>query len=95
MSMRSSDWLWLTVRVFGLFFLAKAAIALPAIPVNAIMLHSNMVLLEAGGPEAEGPTDINKLHKQTQNYLASALVTEISRFLFYGAIGLYLCIGGR
>jgi len=89
MNTRSSDLLWLAIRILGLFFLARSLMALPAVPTNVIVLRS---------VSSEVQTDIedmDSISRKIEEYAVANLVEAGVKFLLFGVVGLYLCRRGR
>ena len=88
--MNKSDCLWVMLRFFGLYFLAKAIIALPAILVSVLLVFpaSNTM-----GTTAEGTID--QIARTVSNASWTSLVSSMCKFVLFSAIGLYLARQGK
>ena len=89
--MNRSEWLWVALRVLGLFFLAKGLITLPTIPVGIVLLRS----VESLPDQIHEDGDEGHLSSALAENMTASLITHIMEFALYSLLSIYLCRRGR
>ena|SRR3569833_2740620 len=92
--MGKSDWIWVAIRVFGLYLLVLATIAVPDVLSSALKVSSYSTVAHARILTADESVRFD----MQQAILVEAierLFSSLSRVLLYGGIGLYLIRGGE
>ena len=87
--MKKRDWIWVAIRIFGIYLLVLAVIALPKI------VGASMVLWMATGRygffDLESMSDARKLLFDTG---LKDLCVSLTTFVLFTAIGIYMVRGG-
>jgi hypothetical protein len=83
------DYIWVAIRIFGLYLLVHAVAAVPSIISSSLLLHS------AWTSPALSPSDpFHGLHESLGKTAASQLENSVGQFVLFTVIGLYLVYGG-
>lgn len=100
--MQKEDWIWLAIRVFGIYLLVLAVMAVPSVGSSLLAvcwdrgLPSSRLLDSA---PREGWGEVSKLLAEAQSEALkknlSALVSSLLRVVLFGGIGSYLIRNGR
>ena len=86
--MTKHDWIWVAIRIFGIFLLVQAIMAIPSLISSALFLHTAQWSVNSGSGQWD---DVERLgHRAIMKELSDALV----RLLFFGSIGVYFIKGG-
>lgn len=86
--MTRNDWIWLAIRVTGLFFLAKAILAIP------LVVASGLYVWIAGSMKMM-LTDTGNLEKATHELAVSSFVDTCVQFVCYSIAGIYFAMKGK
>jgi hypothetical protein len=92
--MNKSDWLWLAVRIFGLYLLVQSVIAVPSVISSGMMSNS----LRSFSAPRSSDTKEDTMSRQTfaqgaENYQRDAIISG-AKVVLLGVVGLYLICGG-
>lgn len=95
--MTKSEWLWIVIRVVGVFFVAKAIIAAPQVISSGIshLSYSDFIGEILDKSETMDNGNSHKIRNWTENLMIANFVEAVSEFIFYGVVGLYFCTRGR
>jgi hypothetical protein len=86
--MEKRDYIWVAIRIFGIYLLVQALISLLAVAHASLQVYAqgvNMSLNEA----------IAVLHSQLRTTATATLVYELMAVLVYGAVGGYMTFRGK
>lgn len=87
--MTRDDWLWLLIRIVGLFFIAKAVCVVPEICANCILL------LYQPQHAFGGDGTLQLVREDVTVHAWATLAGAAIKFIGYGATGVYLCRRGK
>lgn len=87
--MEKSDYVWVGIRIFGIFLLIQAVLALPNLFTSSLEIYTNWIKV----PDTTDP--LNTMRSYLFSTGLNALVGAITRVLIYGLVGLYLTRSGR
>ena len=92
--MRREDYIWVGMRIFGIYLVVLAITNLPQFLVGIYMLSGSLGHLTPPTTGAGG-TQMAQLQHLTSTLLANSSVTSILKTIIYSAAGWYmLCRGG-
>ena len=91
--MQKEDWIWLAIRIFGIYLLILAATAVPSIISNMVGLFAY-----AASPPPAGSSADNSMKELLSNFAwqhVVALIRCVADLLLYGVAGIHLLRGGK
>jgi hypothetical protein len=83
--MERQDYIWVGIRLFGVFLLVEAVLAIPGLLAASVLVYRRLVVTETF------PFPSNEFFTVT----LGQLVQSLSAVAIYGLVGLYLIRGGR
>jgi hypothetical protein len=86
--MTKHDWIWVAIRVFGIYLLVQAIIAIPSLISSAFGVYQ---FYDFG---AHGTTDLDHVSRLLHRELGTQLVSSLSRLIICGGAGFYFIKGG-
>ena len=90
--MTKEDWIWVAIRIFGIYLIVLAVISLPALLGSSIMVHSWWGL-SADASEASDLMDTMASRLLTAQF--SALLSALCRVIVFTGCGVYLVRSGK
>ncbi|MEK6233403.1 MAG: hypothetical protein N2C14_01695 [Planctomycetales bacterium] len=87
--MKKQDWIWVAIRIFGIYLLVLAVISLP----KALSASMHLWIISS----ASGPFEIELLHEATRLLFLTAmqnLTVSLLTVVVFTGIGIYLIRGG-
>lgn len=81
--MTKHDWIWVAIRVFGIYLLVLAVIAVPSVVSSTFALC-----------ELKTSPELDTLSASLFSTIRSQLVNALARLFICGAAGIYLVKGG-
>lgn len=87
--MNKRDWIWVAIRIFGIYLLVEAILALASAAGAVVVLYQHFIIGYPSNADAE-----RALSGINQNMLAQ-LITSLCRLLVDGAAGLYFIKGAK
>ena len=87
--MSKRDYVWVAIRVFGLYLLVHAMIAVPSILSASVLLHSVWT-----SPSMDVNDPFRGVHESLIKTSMSQLASSVGQLVLFTVIGLYLVRGG-
>ncbi|MHC4469644.1 MAG: hypothetical protein ACYTDY_08275 [Planctomycetota bacterium] len=93
--MEKQDFVWVGIRIFGIYLLVMAVVTVPAVLESILMAnqYSDLAEVERGASEAQASFD-TLVRKMYVNYV-SASIRNALRLVLFTVFGLYLVRGGQ
>lgn len=88
--MSKRDWIWVAIRIFGLYLLIHAVTALPSIISQALLVRFSLTF-----PASDMKDPLSGIYDRLGRTAISSLAGAIAQFVLYTVIGLYLVRGGK
>ena len=96
--MDKKDWIWVAIRIFGIYMLVLAVTGVPSLISSAWMTHAFWSLEKRRGPTLS-EDDSNKVLLdallRAKGIYASSLLAQVVRVIVFTLIGVYLLKSGR
>ncbi len=91
--MTKDEWIWVSIRIFGIFLLILAIMAIPRAISTA---YSAYVYLDQPVPAPDSKNDVEAslMYKMLRAQISEA-IRSILEVLIYGFCGLYFVRGGK
>jgi hypothetical protein len=86
--MTKRDYIWVAIKIFGLYLLVEAIIALP------LMLSSGIYLLNQPDVSSSNPTDLDRVSRTVHLSMLTQLFNSLFRVIICGAFGIYFVKSG-
>lgn len=93
--MGRNDWIWVAIRIFGIYMLVLAAIAIPELISSALITHNLWDRPHIGAMLPADKTDPERLWNTMRHTSLAALLASLVRVIFYSALGYYLLRKGN
>ncbi len=81
--MNKREWIWIGIRIFGIYLLVQAVTAIPSVLSSALMLHT-FSNFQAVAADTEG-----KLRNSLLTGARAELTRSLSQFIICGAFAIY------
>jgi hypothetical protein len=86
--MTKHDWIWIAIRVFGIYLLVEALLAIPGLVSSAFSIYEFYPIIHSGS------AGLDRVPQTVLSSVASQLVNSATRLFICGAVGVYLVKGG-
>jgi hypothetical protein len=86
--MTKRDWIWITIRIFGIYLLVQAVIAIPNLISSTFGLYQLYPVVHSGS------ADMDRISQTLRSSFGSEFVNALARLLIYSAVGIYFVRGG-
>jgi hypothetical protein len=86
--MTKHDWIWIAIRIFGIYLLVEAVLAIPNLISSAIFF------CQAFNFPHSGSADLDKLQQTLHFNSANLFVSSLAKLIVCSAVGIYLVKGG-
>ena len=84
--MSKEDWIWVAIRIFGIYLIVLAITSVPALVMNAYIVSQNAALQV---------DTVDKMHDTIFQAAAASLTNNIVRVVLFSLIGFYFLRSGK
>lgn len=94
--MNRNEWIWVAIRIFGIYLLVLAITAIPDLIYGAVSSYMYWSAQKSSaGFEGKDWAAINTIMQQSSATLAFSFVSGLARVILYSVIGYYLLRKGN